>query len=84
MNSYHTGFTTTTVLYSIGASPLEGWDNQVRNGHIKRITDQDIQSSVIEIMGINVDNNYISYPKETKPISIKLPVVVLLIKNVYP
>ena len=27
---------------------------EVRNGHIKRITDQDIQSSVLEVMGTNV------------------------------
>lgn len=25
--------------------------SQVRNGHIKRLTDNDIQSSVLEIMG---------------------------------
>lgn len=27
---------------------------QVRNGHIKRITDNDIQSLVLEIVGTNV------------------------------
>lgn len=27
---------------------------QVRNGHIKRITDNDIQSLVLEIIGTNV------------------------------
>ncbi len=36
------------------SKPLQIWDNNVRNGHIKRITDQDIQSSVLEIMGIKV------------------------------
>ena len=38
------------------------WDKKVRNGHIKRITDQDIQSSVLEIMGTNVSTNYITCP----------------------
>ena len=28
-------------------------DVKVRNGHIKRLTDTDIQSSVLEIMGTN-------------------------------
>lgn len=28
--------------------------SQVRNGHIKRITDNDIQSLVLEIVGVNV------------------------------
>jgi hypothetical protein len=36
------------------SKPLEIWDKKVRNGHIKRITDQDIHSSVLEIMGTNV------------------------------
>jgi hypothetical protein len=34
--------------------------SQVRNGHIKRITDQDIQSSVLEICGDNVANVFIT------------------------
>lgn len=33
------------------SKPLQIWDKKVRNGHIKRITDQDIQSSVLEIVG---------------------------------
>jgi hypothetical protein len=41
-------------LYSIGSKPLQIWDKQVQNGHIKRLTDEDIQSSVLEIMGTNV------------------------------
>lgn len=44
-NSYQSGFL--SILYSIGAKPLQIWDKVVRNGHIKRLTDADIQSSVI-------------------------------------
>jgi hypothetical protein len=55
----------------------------VRNGHIKRITDQDIQSSVLEIMGTNVSTNYITCPAEAKKtLGIKLPFLVMIIKNV--
>lgn len=41
-------------MYSIGSKPLQIWDKTVRNGHIKRITDQDIQSLVIDIASTNV------------------------------
>ncbi len=54
----------------------------VRNGHIKRITDQDIQSSVLEIMSSNVSTTYITCPADpTKTLGIKLPFLVMIIKN---
>lgn len=57
--------------------------NPVHNGHIKRLTDQDIQSSVLEIMGTNVTNAYITCPQEAKEtLGIKLPFLVMIIKNV--
>ncbi len=52
------------------------------NGHIKRITDADIQSSVLEIMGQNVSTTYITCPADpNKTLGIKLPFLVLIIKN---
>ena len=55
----------------------------MRNGHIKRITDPDIQSSVLEIMGTNVSTNYITCPVDPKKtLAIKLPFLVMIIKNV--
>ena len=36
-----------SILYSIGSKPLQIWDKKVRNGHIKRITDIDIQVNLI-------------------------------------
>jgi len=54
----------------------------VKNGHIKRITDQDIQSSVLEIMGTNVSTSYIVCPADPKQtLGIKLPFLVMIIKN---
>ena len=51
--------------------------------HIKRVTDPDIQSSVIEIMGTNVSTNYISCPIDPKKtLTIKLPFLIMIIKNV--
>jgi hypothetical protein len=64
------------------SKPLQIWDKTVRNGHIKRITDNDIQSSVLEILGTNVSTNYITCPAEAnKTLGIKLPFLVMIIKN---
>jgi len=79
-NTFQSGFL--SILYSIGSKPLEIWDKKVRNGHIKRLTDQDIQSSVLEIAGTNVSTNYISCPVDPKKtLGIKLPFLVMIIKN---
>jgi hypothetical protein len=66
-NTYQSGFL--SILYSIGSKPLQIWEKSstrlfysVHNGHIKRLTDQDIQSSVLEIMGTNVTTAYITCP----------------------
>ncbi len=65
------------------SKPLQIWDATVRNGHIKRITDPDIQSSVLEIMGTNVSTNYIVCPAEpNQTLGIKLPFLVMIVKNV--
>lgn len=65
------------------SKPLQIWNKKVRNGHIKRITDADIQSSVLEIMGTNVSTTYIECPSEKKKtLGIKLPFLVMIIKNV--
>ena len=79
-NTFQSGFL--SILYSIGSKPLQIWDKCVRNGHIKRITDPDIQSSVLEIMGTNVSTNYITCPADAnKTLGIKLPFLVMIIKN---
>jgi hypothetical protein len=70
-------------LFVLRSKPLQIWDKQVRNGHIKRVTDPDIQSSVLEIMGTNVSTNYINAPLDPKKtLCIKLPFLVMIIKNV--
>lgn len=65
------------------SKPLQIWEKDVRNGHIKRITDNDICSSVIEIMGTNISTTYITCPEDAKQtLGIKLPFLVMIIKNV--
>lgn len=54
----------------------------VENGHIKRITDEDIQSSALEIAGANVSTAYITCPADpAKTLGIKLPFLVMIVKN---
>jgi hypothetical protein len=80
-NTYQAGFL--SILYSIGSKPLQIWDSAVQNGHIKRITDEDIQSSVLEIVGSNVSTTFIQCPAEkSKTLGIKLPYLMIILKNV--
>lgn len=54
----------------------------VQNGHIKRCTDEDIQSTVLEVMGTNVSTNYITCPADPRlTLGIKLPFLVMIVKN---
>lgn len=87
------------MLTARRSKPLQIWDRKgellhhrtpthlmnfaVRNGHIKRITDPDIQSSVLEVAGTNVSTTYITCPADPKKtLGIKLPFLVMIIKNV--
>ena len=79
-NSKDNGYT--SILYAIGTKRLQNWDFSVKNDHIKRILDADIQSLSIEIIGANVDSNYIYIPQvPKKSLGIKMHIIVLLNKN---
>ena len=51
-NTFQSGFL--SILYAIGSKPLQIWRKNINNGYVKRITDFEMQSSVIEICGANV------------------------------
>jgi len=79
-NTFQSGFL--SVLYSIGSKPLQLWNTEVDQGHIKRVNDPDIQSSVIEVEGENVATNYITCPMNASDsLGIKLPYIVFVVKN---
>jgi len=79
-NSYQNGLL--SILYSIGSKPLQTWQSEVKNGHLKRITDEDIHSLVLELMSANVSTSFISCPISPKDtLGIKLPFLVLIVKN---
>ncbi len=79
-NTFQSGFL--SILYSIGSNPLQIWDKKVKNGSIKRITDNEIQSLVIEMIGANVATTYITCPPQPRAsLGIKLPFLVIIVKN---
>lgn len=76
---YQAGFL--NLFYSIGSKPLNIWQQHVENGYIKRITDPDIRSCVVEIVSTNVNGTYIACPADPKDeLAIKLPFLVLVLK----
>lgn len=70
------------VTILIRSQPLKLWSKEVQNGHIHRLTDEDIQSFVIEILGANVSTTFITCPFNRQSLAIKLPILVMTVKNV--
>lgn len=79
-NTYQRGFL--TVFSSSGSKPLEIWDIVTKNGHAKRVTDEELKLMSFELMGANVATTYMVAPKCPCPsLGVKLPFLVLLVKN---
>lgn len=71
-----------TVFYSIGRHPLKFWKCQAREGYCKRVIDEDLNSTVLELMGTNVSTCKISTPTEPyKSLGIKYPFLTIIVKN---
>jgi hypothetical protein len=78
-NTFQNGFL--SILYAIGSKPLQIWRKNINNGYVKRITDFEMQSSVIEICGANVSTCFLTCPSNPKQtLGVKMPFLVLLIK----
>ncbi|ENN79675.1 hypothetical protein YQE_03880, partial [Dendroctonus ponderosae] len=79
-SSQQSGFI--SIFYSVGSNPLALWDKQVKNGHIRRVIDDEVKSLVLDIGGTNVATTYITCPiKPRAALGIKLPYLVMVIKN---
>ncbi|KAF5298415.1 hypothetical protein FQR65_LT01193 [Abscondita terminalis] len=79
-NAFQSGFI--SVFYSVGSNPLSIWDKYVKNGHIRRLVDEEVKSLVLEISGVNVATTYITCPvKPRASLGIKLPFLVMVVKN---
>ncbi|XP_050306908.1 uncharacterized protein LOC126743737 [Anthonomus grandis grandis] len=71
-----------SIFYSVGSNPLALWDKQVKNGHIRRVIDDEVKSLVLDIGGTNVATTYITCPiKPRASLGVKLPFLVMVIKN---
>lgn len=85
MSSQRCGFL--SLLYSIGDKPLNLWSKHISlDGRIRRVEDQALRGDkVIEIMGplqTPVPTNISCPSNPTDVLNIKLPILVLVIKNV--
>lgn len=79
-NTFQKGFL--SVFHSIGSKPLLIWDSKVKNGYIKRITDDDCKSLALEIRSVNVATCYITAPSSPcTNLGIKLPFLIIVVKN---
>nr|XP_034835136.1 cilia- and flagella-associated protein 20-like [Maniola hyperantus] len=78
-NTYQSGLL--SIFYSCGSNPLAIWDMEVQNGHIKRLTDNEVNSIVLEIASSNVATTYIVCPKRNQVLGIRLPFLVMIVKN---
>lgn len=78
-NTYQSGLL--TIFYSCGSNPLSLWDLKVQNGHIKRVTDNEINSIVLEVVSTNITTTYITCPKNNISLGIKLPFLIIILKN---
>lgn len=80
----HCGFI--SLLYSIGDKPLDLWSKHVSlDGRIRRVNDEMLNDDeVIEIMGphdVAIPTNITCPANCTDVLNIKLPVLVLIAKN---
>lgn len=79
-NTFQKGFL--SVFNSIGSQPLLIWDSKVKNGYIKRLTDEDAKSLALEIHGVNVATTFITAPAAPCiNLGIKLPFLIIVVKN---
>lgn len=78
-NTYQSGLL--SIFYSCGSAPLALWDMEVHNGHIKRVTDHEVNSLVLEIVSTNVAVTFMTCPKSNQTLGIKLPFLVMIVKN---
>eukprot|EP00298_Acanthocystis_sp_HF-20_P030303 c9420_g1_i1.p1 GENE.c9420_g1_i1~~c9420_g1_i1.p1 ORF type:complete len:171 (+),score=65.99 c9420_g1_i1:14-526(+) len=80
-NTFQSGFL--SILYSLGTKPLQIWDkSSTEDGQVKRVNDDLIQSAVIEIVGQNIAQNFITCPADPqKTLAITLPFFVMIVKN---
>ena len=84
-NTFHSSYRYLSLFYSLGTEPLQLWNKVCTSeGCIDFVIDEQLQSKVLEIRSNQINENYIVSPSKipTKTLSITLPILVLIVKNV--
>ncbi|KAI8385785.1 Cilia/flagella-associated protein 20/WDR90/C3orf67 [Blakeslea trispora] len=92
-NTFQSGFL--SIFYSLGTDPLQLWSSHIPEhdnsldeeeheqemSYIKRVADELISSTVFELSSPNLSNTFITCPQPHISLGIKLPYLVLVVKN---
>ncbi|GAB66982.1 transcription factor IIb, partial [Plasmodium cynomolgi strain B] len=71
-----------SLLLSAGSKPLDLWKTKTKKGCVRKILDDAIKLSAIEIMSENTSDSYIyTSPENFSSLGISLPFIVLIVKN---
>ncbi|ANQ08689.1 Transcription factor iib [Plasmodium coatneyi] len=71
-----------SLLLSAGSKPLDLWKTRTKKGCVRKVLDDTIKLSAIEIMSENTSDSYIyTAPEKFSSLGISLPFIVLIVKN---
>ncbi|CAD2094793.1 transcription factor IIb, putative [Plasmodium vinckei brucechwatti] len=71
-----------SLLLSAGSKPLEIWKMRTKKGCVRKVLDNEIKLSAIEILSENTSDSYIyTAPGKYNSLAISLPILVLIVKN---
>ncbi|SCN60914.1 transcription factor IIb, putative [Plasmodium chabaudi chabaudi] len=71
-----------SLLLSAGSKPLEIWKMKTKKGCVRKVLDDAIKLSSIEILSENTSDSYIyTAPGKYNSLAISLPILVLIVKN---
>lgn len=72
------------MFFSHGSKPLLIWDSKAKDGNIKRVTDEDAKTLVLEIRGVNAATSFITAPSGScVNLGVKLPFLTIIVKNLH-
>ncbi|GAW81471.1 transcription factor IIb [Plasmodium gonderi] len=71
-----------SLLLSAGSKPLDLWKTKTKKGCVRKVLDDSIKLSAIEIMSENTSDSYIyTAPEKFTSLAITHPFIVLIVKN---
>ncbi|SCO73268.1 transcription factor IIb, putative [Plasmodium vivax] len=71
-----------SLLLSAGSKPLDLWKTKTKKGCVRKVLDDTIKLSAIEIVSENTSDSYIyTAPEKFSSLGISLPFIVLIVKN---